>query len=288
MSNKHNTDVEISEEQVINDYLKQTRVNKVNNDKNNYLASVALFVSKLYNLVNAKESWDYIHWSEEFNKKAVMIPDLVEFSKKILPKYFKNSNICSFIRQLNVYGFRKLETQKGFCFKHEYFVAERPDLLLQINRKNQKKKKKQQKESMNSVLPQQLFFQITLLQRQNDTTQLQINTLKEILRQLNVRQDQLEYKMFTINQLFMPLIYENTSFYPESVISQTTSNTYAPLRQHQLDENNPYFDRMHNYSINELNQPLGIQQPHQTTASYQINYNCYYKPEDKGFIQWDQ
>ena len=74
--------------------------------------SVVAFISKLYELVNTPETDEYIYWSKEFDKKAIVIPDPVEFSKTILPKYFKHSNICSFVRQLNIYGFRKV---CGFC-----------------------------------------------------------------------------------------------------------------------------------------------------------------------------
>lgn len=69
--------------------------------------------------------------------------DQGRFAKEILPLYFKHSNIASFIRQLNMYGFRKvtnieqgLKTEKDDLeFQHPYFQKEQEHLLEHIKRK---------------------------------------------------------------------------------------------------------------------------------------------------------
>lgn len=69
--------------------------------------------------------------------------DQGRFAKEILPLYFKHSNIASFIRQLNMYGFRKvtnieqgLKTEKDDLeFQHPYFQKDQEQLLEHIKRK---------------------------------------------------------------------------------------------------------------------------------------------------------
>ncbi|NXP75758.1 HSF1 protein, partial [Ramphastos sulfuratus] len=71
--------------------------------------------------------------------------DQGQFAKEVLPKYFKHSNMASFVRQLNMYGFRKVVhiEQGGLVkpekddteFQHPYFIRGQEHLLENIKRK---------------------------------------------------------------------------------------------------------------------------------------------------------
>ncbi|KAG7243822.1 hypothetical protein INR49_007126, partial [Caranx melampygus] len=71
--------------------------------------------------------------------------DQGRFSKEVLPKYFNTTNMASFIRQLNMYGFRKVVhiEQGGLLkperddteFQHPFFVRGQEHLLENIKRK---------------------------------------------------------------------------------------------------------------------------------------------------------
>ncbi|KAL7722668.1 Heat stress transcription factor C-1 [Entamoeba marina] len=255
--------------------------------------SVVAFISKLYELVNNPETQHYICWSEEFNKKAIMIPDPVEFSKEILPKYFKHSNICSFVRQLNIYGFRKLETQSGFCFRHESFIADRPELLPNIQRKKPTPHRKKQSTDDTTSLYQYLLSQLVQLQKQNVETQTQINTLKEMLYQLKMREDTLEMKLYKLSETVMPsLNYGSMMFTPGSIMSQTTGNTSTQMPQQPNDGQMPNFNAMMGYPMNGNLQQYQMQSnPQQIPPNDQWGQPKVEEqapPQDmNGFVQWD-
>ncbi|XP_078338641.1 heat shock factor protein-like isoform X5 [Crassostrea virginica] len=102
---------------------------------------VPAFLTKLWALVENPTCDDLICWDE--SGKSFHVFDQGRFAKEILPLYFKHSNIASFIRQLNMYGFRKvtnieqgLKTEKDDLeFHHPYFQKGQEHLLEHIKRK---------------------------------------------------------------------------------------------------------------------------------------------------------
>ena len=63
------------------------------------------FIHKLYNMLEDRSIEHLISWSNT-NESFVMSPS-PEFSK-VLAQYFKHTNVSSFVRQLNMYGFHKV------------------------------------------------------------------------------------------------------------------------------------------------------------------------------------
>jgi len=73
---------------------------------------------------------------------AFVVKDTAQLATDHLPRYFKHSNFQSFVRQLNIYGFRKDTAippgSREDVFRHDYFRQGREDLLESIKRTNKK------------------------------------------------------------------------------------------------------------------------------------------------------
>lgn len=68
-------------------------------------ANQAAFIHKLYNMLEDSSISHLISWTPS-NESFVITPG-EEFSK-VLSQYFKHTNVSSFVRQLNMYGFHKV------------------------------------------------------------------------------------------------------------------------------------------------------------------------------------
>lgn len=69
---------------------------------------------------------------------SFVIEDIMTFQNEYIPKYFNHAKMSSFVRQLNLYGFRKVKwddlIEHGVAFHHPYFQRDRPDLLRGIRK----------------------------------------------------------------------------------------------------------------------------------------------------------
>ena len=83
--------------------------------------------------VLTNESSDIVAWNEAGT--AFWVKDMEVFTTSILLTYFRHQKYSSFQRQLNLYGFRKI--QKGSelgAYAHEYFIRDKPELLRYVRR----------------------------------------------------------------------------------------------------------------------------------------------------------
>ena len=103
------------------------------------------FVMKIWSMVNDPANHDYIRWND--NGTTFQVFHREEFMKLILPKYFKHNNFASFVRQLNMYGWHKVQdisngtlnkddksNDEIWQFENPYFIRGREDLLDKIVR----------------------------------------------------------------------------------------------------------------------------------------------------------
>ncbi|NWV30538.1 HSF2 protein, partial [Origma solitaria] len=134
------------------------------------------------------------------NGKSFLVLDEQRFAKEILPKYFKHNNMASFVRQLNMYGFRKvvhvdsgivkLERDGPVEFQHAYFRQGREDLLERIKRKvssSRPEENKIRQEDISKIIwcaqnvqvrQTTIEAQLSLLKRENESLWREVSELR--------------------------------------------------------------------------------------------------------------
>ncbi|KAE9609899.1 hypothetical protein Lal_00006131 [Lupinus albus] len=157
------------------------------------------FLKKTFEMVEDPETDPIVAWSE--TRDSFIVFDSHNFSKHLLPKYFKHSNFSSFIRQLNTYGFRKVDSDR-WEFANEGFQGGKKHLLKNIRRRS--KYNKQHQGAFNSMKPgleaeveklkkdQNIMkLEILKLRQQQENSHMQLTNAQEQIRCAEMKQYQM-------------------------------------------------------------------------------------------------
>jgi hypothetical protein len=86
------------------------------------------FLVQLTRLLTDERNRAAVSWSAGGASLVLLQMDL--FESTVLPNYFHHNNLCSFVRQLNMYGFTKVNTEEGgHCreYSHPHFHRDNPE-----------------------------------------------------------------------------------------------------------------------------------------------------------------
>ncbi|KAL2469425.1 Heat stress transcription factor A-5 [Abeliophyllum distichum] len=161
----------------------------------------APFLLKTYEMVDDTTTDDIVSWSGSMKSFVVWNPP--EFARVLLPSYFKHNNFSSFIRQLNTYGFRKIDPEK-WEFANEEFVKGQKHLLKNIHRR---KPIHSHSQPQGSVDPERAAFEeeieklslekntlegdISEFVQQQSDAKVQLESLKQRIGSMELRQERL-------------------------------------------------------------------------------------------------
>ncbi|XP_057856626.2 heat stress transcription factor A-5 [Cryptomeria japonica] len=169
------------------------------------------FLTKTFDMVDDAATDSIVSWSPGNNSFVVWNP--AEFSRVLLPTYFKHNNFSSFIRQLNTYGFRKIDPER-WEFANEDFSRGHRHLLKNIHRRKPVHSHSQQQQHLaessgsgayaeirNHELEdeitnlkqekQMLVMELVRLGNQQQGTEVRLQSLEERLQQMEKRQERL-------------------------------------------------------------------------------------------------
>ncbi|BAT96675.1 hypothetical protein LR48_Vigan02g004000 [Vigna angularis] len=163
------------------------------------------FLTKTYDIVDDVSTDEIVSWSRANNSFVVWDPQA--FSISLLPKYFKHNNFSSFVRQLNTYGFRKVDPDK-WEFANEGFLRGQRHLLKIIRRRKSSQQPQVPQQSMDHCVEvgrfgldgeidglrrdkQVLMMELVKLRQQQQNTKNHLQSMESRLKKTEQKQQQM-------------------------------------------------------------------------------------------------
>ncbi|XP_051725464.1 heat shock factor protein 4 [Ctenopharyngodon idella] len=238
-----------------------------------YASNVPAFLTKLWTLVEDPETNHLICWSTTGTSFHVF--DQGRFAKEVLPKYFKHNNMASFVRQLNMYGFRKVVNieQSGLVkperddteFQHLYFLQGHEHLLEHIKRKVSIVKSEETKVRQEDL--SKLLYEVQVLRSQQENMEMQMQDMKQqndvLWREVvSLRQNHTQQQK-VMNKLIQFLFSQMQSNTPSTVGMKRK----LPLMLDDGCSTPPASKFSHSHSMESLQESFYIQSPSTESAS---------------------
>ncbi|XP_027338353.1 heat stress transcription factor A-9-like [Abrus precatorius] len=155
----------------------------------------AAFLKKTFDMVEDPNTDPIVSWGE--GRYSFVVWDSQKFSKTLLPKYFKHTNFSSFIRQLNTYGFRKVDS-KRWEFANEGFQGGKKYLLKHIRRRSKCNKafdsmKLGLEDEVEQLKKDQKMLKVEILKltQKHKDSQVQLASVEERVRCAELKQFQM-------------------------------------------------------------------------------------------------
>ncbi|KAJ9555001.1 hypothetical protein OSB04_009615 [Centaurea solstitialis] len=197
------------------------------------------FLSKTFDLVDDPVLDRIISWGD--TGASFIVWDPMEFARIILPRNFKHNNFSSFVRQLNTYGFRKIDTDR-WEFACEGFLRGKKHFL-----KNIRRRKSQQVNEEGSTLSveaeierlqkekMEMMQEVTKLQQQQHQTHEYMESVNKKLQVVEDRQKQMVSSLAKAIQIPKFISSERKRKEQGRISSSRTAHKFVKHHAHDQD-----------------------------------------------------
>jgi len=86
----------------------------------------------LHTILESDEHPSIISWCLDL--KSFIIYDIKKFQDDVMPKYFRSLRWETFLKQLNLYGFKSMKIPHLTVYYHRHFVGNKPGLVKEVKR----------------------------------------------------------------------------------------------------------------------------------------------------------
>ncbi|EHK23304.1 Two-component response regulator receiver [Trichoderma virens Gv29-8] len=195
------------------------------------------FVRKLFRMLEDPSHQDVARWGKDGDSFVVVEGE--KFTRSILPKHFKHSNMSSFIRQLNKYDFHKVKPSTDgdstspngniLEFKHPYFRVDSKDDLDNIRRKAPATRKPQVAEDFTTSQ------HVSVISEQLTATQQQVQQLQELFADVSQTNRLLVNEVLTLQKMLNA--QKQAQYEMLNYLSPYNHNRNNGMMGHQMNSN---------------------------------------------------
>ncbi|XP_036140786.1 heat shock factor protein isoform X3 [Monomorium pharaonis] len=255
-------------------------------------SSVPAFLAKLWKMVEDPTTDPLICWSP--SGRSFFIRNQAKFTSDLLPHYYKHSNMASFIRQLNMYGFhKKVSVELGGLkcdrdeieFAHQYFLKDEPDLVKHIKRKVATNKSQDSTHpSLTSDVMSRILNEVKDMKGRHDHMDHTLNEIKQenaalwreivMLRHKHLKQQQIINKLIQflvtlvqpsrsglpVKRRYPLMINDSVRPHKQGKLSKPQKSPTGPVI-HELDASEPDVDSDNTVFQTVANEIPSVQSP---------------------------